>query len=112
MTHNIANKTEACLPGEIVRPGIEDHLVFTSRMGMLYHGDLLDMLPFIRSESVNTVFTDPPFNLSKMYGKRVNDSRSDAEYISWCKEWLDQCVRVLKPGGAIFIYNLPKWNNL
>ena len=40
----------------------------------------------------------------------MNDDRSDGDYISWCKEWLSHCIRVLNPGGAIFIYNLPKWN--
>ena len=110
MTQNIAKKTETWFLDKIVEPGMEDHHVFTSQMGMLFQGDLIDLLPFIRSESVNTVFADPPFNLSKKYGKRVNDNRSDEEYVSWCREWLDHCIRILKPGGSIFIYNLPKWN--
>ena len=35
---------------------------------------------------------------------------SDERYIHWCQEWLAECVRVLKPGGSFFLYNLPKWN--
>ncbi len=58
------------------------------------------------------VFADPPFNLNKVYGKNSNDNRSGLEYISWCHQWIDECIRVLKPGGALFIYNLPKWNIL
>lgn len=110
MTQNIAKKTETWPLDKVVDPGIEDHIVFTSNMGVLYQGDLLDLLPYIHGESVNTVFADPPFNLSKKYGKRVNDNRSGKEYVSWCREWLDHCIRILKPGGSIFIYNLPKWN--
>ncbi|MBN2419997.1 MAG: site-specific DNA-methyltransferase [Deltaproteobacteria bacterium] len=110
MKQNIANIKEERLLENLVKPGIEDHLIFTTQFGILFQGDLIDLLPFICSESVNTVFADPPFNLSKKYGKRVNDNRSDEEYIFWCREWLDQCVRILKPGGSIFIYNLPKWN--
>jgi DNA modification methylase len=26
--------------------------------------------------------------------------------------WTAECVRVLKPGGSFFLYNLPKWNVL
>ena len=79
-------------------------------MCALYEGDCLKLLPFVRDEAIDTVFVDPPFNLSKVYGSKVNDNRPDDDYISWCKEWLDQCIRVLKPGGAIFVYSLPKWN--
>ena len=41
---------------------------------------------------------------------KVNDDLPDLEYIEWCKLWLDHCQRILKPGGALFVYNLPKWN--
>ncbi len=74
----------------------------------MFAGDCLDVLPTIRSEVVDTVFADPPFNLGKEYGKRSNDLRPD--YLGWCRDWLDECVRILKPGGALFVYNLPKWN--
>lgn len=60
--------------------------------------------------TVDTVFADPPFNLGKEYRSGTNDKLSDAEYVKWCKTWIGECVRVLKPGGAIFLYNLPKWN--
>jgi site-specific DNA-methyltransferase (adenine-specific) len=72
----------------------------------------MDMLTALQDEVVDTVFADPPFNLGKEYGKRSNDNLSEERYVSWCKEWLDECVRVLKPGGALFVYNLPKWNVL
>jgi site-specific DNA-methyltransferase (adenine-specific) len=81
-------------------------------MGTLYEGDCLEILPTIKSESVDTVFADPPFNLGKVYGRRSVDSRAEAEYVEWCRKWLRECWRVLKPGGALFVYNLPKWNIL
>jgi site-specific DNA-methyltransferase (adenine-specific) len=79
---------------------------------VLFNGDCLDILPLIDAESVNTVFADPPFNLAKNYGNKVNDDIPDREYVAWCKIWLGECERVLKPGGALFVYNLPKWNVL
>lgn len=86
--------------------------VFRTSKGVLYEGDCLDILPHIADESIDTIFADPPFNLAKKYGKRVNDDRPNGEYVQWCKRWLDDCVRIIKPGGAVFIYNLPKWNIL
>jgi site-specific DNA-methyltransferase (adenine-specific) len=55
------------------------------------------------------VFADPPFNLGKDYGTNGSDRRPEEQYVSWCKEWLDESCRVLVPGGALFVYNLPKW---
>jgi site-specific DNA-methyltransferase (adenine-specific) len=87
-----------------VRPAFSTHL------GAVYNTDCMHLLAAIKDESVDCVFADPPFNLGKDYG---NGSRKDslptAEYLDWCFRWIDECVRVIKPGGAIFIYSLPQW---
>ena len=77
---------------------------------MLFQGDCLEILKHLKSESVDTVFADPPFNLGKHYGTKVNDSLGDSEYLNWMSAWIAECERVLRPGGSLFIYNLPKWN--
>ncbi|MBN2060226.1 MAG: site-specific DNA-methyltransferase [Deltaproteobacteria bacterium] len=110
MVQQILDNREKWTPENVIGPGIEYKIAYSTQRGILYRGDLLELLPYVHSESIDTVFADPPFNLSKIYGPTVNDNRSDEDYISWCKEWLDHCIRVVKPGGAIFIYNLPKWN--
>lgn len=96
----------------IVKLEIEEHLVFSTDRGVLYQGDSLQILPLIQDETIDTVFADPPFNLSKKYGSAVNDDRPDDDYIIWCKQWLNECIRILKPGGSLFVYNIPKWNIL
>jgi site-specific DNA-methyltransferase (adenine-specific) len=85
---------------------------FTTALGALWAADCLRILPALADESVDTVFADPPFNLGKTYGARTNDAIADADYVAWCHEWLGECARALKPGGALFVYNLPKWNIL
>jgi len=79
-------------------------------LGRLYQADCMTILPTLAPESVDTVFADPPFNLKKRYGPKTSDDRPEDRYISWCHQWVRECVRLLRPGGAIFIYNLPKWN--
>ena len=85
---------------------------YCTSLGALFAGDCLGVLPFIRDETADTVFADPPFNLRKVYGRSTSDDRTDAEYLAWSEKWIKECARVLKPGGAFFLYNLPKWNVL
>ncbi|HEV3259916.1 MAG TPA: site-specific DNA-methyltransferase [Gemmataceae bacterium] len=85
---------------------------FTTDMGALFQGDCLEILSAIKDRCVDTVFADPPFNLGKRYGVYTDDQRPNSEYLAWCRKWLAECVRVLRTGGSLFLYNLPKWNVL
>ncbi len=85
---------------------------YSSSLGALFAGDCLAVLPHLKDEVVDTVFADPPFNLGKEYGDNCDDLKPDDVYLSWCKRWIAQCVRTIRPGGAFFLYNLPKWNVL
>lgn len=84
--------------------------IFTTQNGTLYEGDCLKIMPALPSESVDVVFADPPFNLGKAYSSRINDALQEHEYLDWSKQWIVDAVRLLKLGGALFLYNLPKWN--
>ncbi len=84
--------------------------VHLTDLGALYGADCMKVLPVLRDALADCVFADPPFNLGKEYGKSTNDLIADEEYLRWCRSWIDECVRILKPGGALFVYNLPKWN--
>jgi site-specific DNA-methyltransferase (adenine-specific) len=84
--------------------------VYESALGRLYRADCLAVLPEVEDNSVDLVFADPPFNLGKDYGKGLSDSLNEQQYLEWCSQWLRQCVRILKPGGAFYLYNLPRWN--
>lgn len=78
--------------------------------GRLYEADCLEFLRAQPDESVDLAFADPPFNLGKEYAAKINDTRSEQDYLNWCIEWSNELIRTLKPGGALFLWNLPKWN--
>lgn len=84
---------------------------YETKLGKLYHTDCLDLLEIIENDSIDLVFADPPFNLKKLYPSKINDDLKSDQYLQWCEEWLDECIRILKPGGSLFIWNLPKWNS-
>jgi site-specific DNA-methyltransferase (adenine-specific) len=75
-------------------------------------GDCMDFLNGIAERNPEGVFdlafADPPYNLAKDYSN-YDDERADQHYVDWCNEWLDGMARTLKPGGSLFVLNLPKW---
>lgn len=84
--------------------------VFNTDLGSLYHGDCMELMKQMPDNSVDLIFADPPFNLGKLYGEHFNDKTSPAEYLAWSEEWITEGCRLLAPGGAFFLYNIPKWN--
>ena len=85
---------------------------YVTALGALFDRDCLEILPHVKDCVVDTVFADPPFNLGKEYGESCSDELSDGDYLAWCYRWIRESVRTLKPGGALFLYNLPRWNIL
>jgi site-specific DNA-methyltransferase (adenine-specific) len=81
-----------------------------TELGCLYEGDCMDLMPTLESDSVDMIFADPPFNLNKLYPSSINDNLKTERYLDWCEAWLTECIRLLKPGGAMFVWNLPRWN--
>jgi len=83
--------------------------VYSTGRGQLYQSDCFDLLGSLQTASIHTVFADPPFNLNKDYGRNGGDDLPVAKYLAWSKLWIEHSVRVLVTGGALFLYNLPKW---
>jgi len=84
--------------------------IFTTALGALFNTDCLNLFASLHDESIDTIFADPPFNIGKDYGRgKDKDELDGRDYLKWCFEWIDEAVRVVKPGGAVFIYNLPQW---
>lgn len=84
--------------------------VVETALGRLYETDCLAMLDAVEPETVDLAFADPPFNLGKKYSSGIDDAMADREYIEWCQRWLSEMIVSLKPGGSLFLWNLPKWN--
>ena len=97
-------------PSEIIKGETRIAPYWIGEGGILFSGDCLAYLEAVRDSVIDTVFADPPFNLGKAYGKRTRDNLPEDRYLGWCRSWLRECIRVLKPGGSLFVYNLPRWN--
>jgi site-specific DNA-methyltransferase (adenine-specific) len=66
-------------------------------------GDSLSVLKKIKSNSVDLIFADPPYGIGKDFGI-VKDVFSNAEeYFKWCKIWIDECMRILRTSGTMYL---------
>jgi len=65
----------------------------------IYHGSNLDILPTLADNSVDSIVTDPPYELGFM-GKSW-----DSTGIAYNVEMWKQCLRVLKPGGHLLAFS-------
>ena len=77
-------------------------------------GDCLEKLKQIPDESVDLVFADPPYNMSKKKGldwkfsKHITmqetwDIFSKDKFFEFNLAWLSECFRVLKHGGSLWV---------
>lgn len=65
-------------------------------------GEAIDILKKIKSNTIDLIFADPPYNIGKDFGNNKDVWKSKEEYIEWCKKWLDECYRVLKDNGTFY----------
>ena len=74
-----------------------DSLEYMEKLLRLYPNGIFDL-----------AFADPPYNLEKGY-THYKDALSDRKYIQWSYVWLDLMSKIVRPGGALFVLNLPKY---
>jgi len=80
----------------------------------IIHGDALEELKNIPSESIDLIFADPPYGLAKKkglgwkYSKHITleeewDIFTKDDFLKFNIEWIQQCIRVLKHGGSFWV---------
>lgn len=75
----------------------------SNETSMVILGNSLQILKDIKPNSVDLIFADPPYNIGKNFGNN-NDSWENVEtYIAWCKVWIDECMRLLKNTGTMYL---------
>ena len=65
--------------------------------------DVFTALPHLPDRSVDLMFADPPYNLTKSFNDRRFRKTSVEQYAEWFDSWLAQTIRLLKPTASIYI---------
>lgn len=92
----------ACLNVSGVAPVRTDH------GAKLLHGDCIDKLKDLESNSVDSLVTDPPAGISFMGKDWDGDKGGRKQWIAWMTEVMSECMRVLKPGAHGLVWALPR----
>lgn len=107
---------------------------------VIYHGDALDVLPKLDAGSADAMVTDPPYSSGGMfrsdramdpadkyrgwsqntdgtsrtptaeYGTFSGDNRDQWAWMRWVCAWGSDAMRVVKPGGHVFMFS--DWRQL
>jgi site-specific DNA-methyltransferase (adenine-specific) len=80
------------------------------RDGLFTAVDACRFLESLRPGIADIIFLDPPFNLGKDYGisSRI-ESAPPEEYECYLQRIVAESARVLRDGGALFMYHIPYW---
>jgi DNA modification methylase len=69
----------------------------------IYNQDCITYMKTLPNECIDLIVADPP------YYKAINEKwdkqwKTEEEYLNWCQEWFNECVRILKPTGVFYCY--------
>lgn len=65
--------------------------------------DALKAMDFLPDACVDLMIVDPPYNLTKSFGKSTFKEMENADYKCWLDKWLSKTVRLLKENASIYI---------
>jgi adenine-specific DNA-methyltransferase len=74
----------------------------------LFNQDCVEYLKTLEDESVDHLQLDPPYNIGYDGQDGWDTWPSEEAYLTWCREWITECVRVLKPNRMLCIWGTQK----
>jgi len=69
----------------------------------IIQGNAISELRQFKSDTVDLIIADPPYNLGKDYGNN-HDLKGFDEYLEFSFSWLQEAHRILKPTGTIYVF--------
>jgi len=69
----------------------------------IIHGNAFDVLGRLPTCGFDLLFADPPYNLTKRFGRGEFRRTSDDDYEAWIDSWLGKCAPLLKPSASVYI---------
>lgn len=78
--------------------------IFGNDNHKIIHGDALEVLRTqVADNSIDLLFADPPYNIGKNFNGHIEKWITEEAYLEWCYEWLELCIKKLKPNGSFYV---------
>ncbi len=72
-------------------------------LNSIINGDIFSAFKFIPPNSVDMLFLDPPYNLSKQFQNNSFNKTTEQKYTEWFQSWFKLLLPTLKETASIFI---------
>ncbi len=107
-TENINQTTMESQTGTLIKtnPKSENKskdVVENAKKQVIINEDCIIKMKEMENDSVDIIICDPPYNIGKDFGNN-SDKQDMDKYLTWCDEWISECIRILKPKGTLYIY--------
>lgn len=70
----------------------------------IYNEDCLDTMKKMKDDSIDLIIADPPY-FKVIKNDWDNQWENEEDYYYWCRLWLKEFKRILKPNGSVYIWN-------
>jgi len=102
------NRTIELGRGEV--KGLQSGLLFEAEIdkadeirNKIICGDAFSVLDKLSAASFDLLFADPPYNLTKTFGRENFRELTSDDYEAWLDSWLSLCLPLLKPTASVYI---------
>ncbi len=79
------------------------HTITPHTTGALFQANTLSLLPQLPPAIADLIILDPPYNIRKVYGQSTFQRMHHKDYLTYLRSWLPGVVRLLKPGGSLYM---------
>ncbi|MCR5699695.1 MAG: site-specific DNA-methyltransferase [Treponemataceae bacterium] len=75
----------------------------SSFLDKIINADIFEVLPSLPDEFADLIIIDPPYNLSKDFGKVKFSAMKNSDYDDYLASWLPQVCKKLKKNGSLYL---------
>ena len=75
----------------------------TDLMNKIICADIFKAIQYIPRKSVDLLFVDPPYNLSKTFNNNSFSKMDLAKYAQWMDDWFKEILPTLKPNASVYV---------
>ena len=79
-------------------------MIIVIEINKLYVENCMETMRKIEDKSVDLIIADPPY-FRILKNDWDNQWKTEKEYYLWCREWLKEFRRIIKPNGSVYIWN-------